>query len=80
MMIFCPGVVDTPLVPSEVRAAVTDAGLDLLSPQETADHLLAALESGKTGRIWLSQAQLGLVEYIPARVTLPRPARIRSGN
>lgn len=73
--IFCPGVVDTPLVPAHVRAAVADAGLELLSPVEAADHLLAALESGGTGRIWLSQAQLGLVEYVPARVPLPRSIR-----
>ena len=75
--VFCPGVVDTPLVPSHVRSAVTDAGLELLSPTEAADHLLSALEIGGTGRIWLSQAQLGLVEYLPTRVRLPRPTRSR---
>ncbi|BBY83096.1 SDR family oxidoreductase [Mycolicibacterium pulveris] len=73
--IFCPGVVDTKLVPAHVRVAVSEAGLEPLSPAEAAGHLLAALDHGGTGRIWLSQAQLGLVEYVPARVPLPRPAR-----
>lgn len=77
LTIFCPGVVDTPLVPSEVRSAVLDAGLELLSPADAAEHLLAALARGGTGRIWLSQAQLGLTEYVPARVQLPRPTRAR---
>jgi NAD(P)-dependent dehydrogenase (short-subunit alcohol dehydrogenase family) len=71
--IFCPGVVDTPLVPEDVRAAVTGAGLELLSPADAADHLLEAAAADGTGRVWLSQAHLGLVEYIPPRIELPRP-------
>jgi NAD(P)-dependent dehydrogenase (short-subunit alcohol dehydrogenase family) len=71
--VFCPGVVDTPLVPEQVRAAVGGAGLELLSAPDAAGHLLAAVAEGGTGRIWTSQAHLGLVEHRPARVELPRP-------
>lgn len=76
--IFCPGVVDTPLVPQSVRTSVVASGLDLLSPQDSAGHLLRALEQAGSGRIWISQAQLGLVEHHVTRVELPRPpARTR---
>ncbi|WP_344605876.1 SDR family oxidoreductase [Sporichthya brevicatena] len=71
--IFCPGVIDTPLVPEAVRTAVLAAGLDLLGPEDTASHLLEALDRGGTGRIWTSQAQLGLVEHQMTKVELPRP-------
>lgn len=77
--IFCPGVVDTPLVPEHVRQAVDRAGLDLLSSDDAAGQLLAALEEGGTGRVWISQAHLGLVEHLPARVELPRPP-VRTGS
>jgi NAD(P)-dependent dehydrogenase (short-subunit alcohol dehydrogenase family) len=72
--IFCPGVVDTPIVPNGVRAAVLEAGLELLSPQDSAGQLLEALEQQGTGRIWLSQTQLGLVEHRVTKVALPRPS------
>jgi NAD(P)-dependent dehydrogenase (short-subunit alcohol dehydrogenase family) len=77
--IFCPGVVDTPIVPDHVRTAVGHAGLDLLSAHDAAGHLLAALEEGGTGRVWISQAHLGLVEHQPTRIELPKPA-VRTGS
>jgi NAD(P)-dependent dehydrogenase (short-subunit alcohol dehydrogenase family) len=71
--VFCPGVVDTPLVPEHIRAAVLAAGLELLSPAAAGDHLLEALAHGGSGRIWTSQAHVGLVEYVPAPVEMARP-------
>lgn len=79
MTIFCPGVVDTPIVPDRVRAAVGQAGLDMLSTDEAAGQLLAAVDEGGTGRIWIGQAHLGLVEHKPTRVELPRPT-VRTGS
>ncbi len=73
--VFCPGVVDTPLVPDHVRRAVLDAGLELLSPAGSAAHLAAALREEGSGRIWISQAHRGLEEHVPAPVRLPRPPR-----
>lgn len=71
--VVCPGVIDTPIVPDHIRAAMDAAGIDPLPPAEVAEHLLQVLDAGGSGRIWLSQPQLGLLEYEPAPV--PMPAR-----
>jgi NAD(P)-dependent dehydrogenase (short-subunit alcohol dehydrogenase family) len=71
--VLCPGPTDTPIMPGHIRAAVGAAGLEPLAPVDVAGHLLEVLEAGGAGRIWLSQPQLGLVEYVPAPVPMPVP-------
>lgn len=73
--VICPGPTDTPIMPEHIRAAVGAAGLEPLSPTDVAGHLLEVLEAGGSGRIWLSQPQLGLAEYHPAPVPMPQPQR-----
>ena len=51
----CPGIVDTPLLGEEGRAALDAAGFPLLAPDDVADAVFAALESGETGQAWVVQ-------------------------
>ena len=51
----CPGIVDTPLLDADGRAALEAAGFPLLQPGDVADALLVALESGETGQAWAVQ-------------------------
>jgi NAD(P)-dependent dehydrogenase (short-subunit alcohol dehydrogenase family) len=73
--VLCPGVIDTPILPDHISAAMRAAGLAPLPPADVAEHLLEVLAAGGSGRIWLSQTQLGLVEYTPAPVPMPVPQR-----
>ena len=76
--VLCPGVIDTPITPDHIRAAMASAGLDPLPPEAVAGFVLDILERGGSDRIWLAQTQLGLVEYVPAPVPMPVPAPIQS--
>ena len=51
----CPGIVDTPLLGEQGRAAFEAAGFPLLSPEDVVEGVLAALGSGDTGRAWVVQ-------------------------
>lgn len=51
----CPGIVDTPLLGEEGRTALEAAGFPLLAPDDVADAVFAALESGDTGQAWVVQ-------------------------
>lgn len=51
----CPGIVDTPLLGEDGRAAFDAAGFPLLSPEDVVDGVLAALGSGETGQAWVIQ-------------------------
>ena len=71
--LLCPGVIDTPITPDHIRAAMASAGLQPLSPEAVAGYVLDILDRGGSDRIWLAQPQLGLVEYVPAPVPMPTP-------
>lgn len=45
----CPGIVDTPLVPEEQRAALAAAGFPLIRPEAVAEAALLAARSDVTG-------------------------------
>ena len=51
----CPGIVDTPLLGEEGRARLREAGFPLLSPENVAETVAAALASGETGQAWVCQ-------------------------
>jgi NAD(P)-dependent dehydrogenase (short-subunit alcohol dehydrogenase family) len=51
----CPGVVDTPILGADGRARLRASGFPLLSPEDVADVVVAAAESGGTGEAWVCQ-------------------------
>lgn len=50
-----PGIVDTPLVGDEARAALEAAGFPLLRPEEVADAVLLAAGDEEVGQAWVVQ-------------------------
>jgi NAD(P)-dependent dehydrogenase (short-subunit alcohol dehydrogenase family) len=51
----CPGVVDTPILGEEGRARLRASGFPLLRPEDVADAVVAAVDSGGTGEAWVCQ-------------------------
>jgi NAD(P)-dependent dehydrogenase (short-subunit alcohol dehydrogenase family) len=51
----CPGFADTPMVTGELRAALEEAELPLLRPEEVAEAILLAARSDRTGEAWFVQ-------------------------
>ena len=51
----CPGIVDTPILGEEGRARFEAAGFPLLRPDDVAEAVVAAVESGGTGEAWVCQ-------------------------
>jgi NAD(P)-dependent dehydrogenase (short-subunit alcohol dehydrogenase family) len=51
----CPGVVDTPILGDEGRARLQASGFPLLRPEDVAEAVVAAVESGRTGEAWVVQ-------------------------
>jgi NAD(P)-dependent dehydrogenase (short-subunit alcohol dehydrogenase family) len=51
----CPGVVDTPILGEEGRARLQASGFPLLRPEDVAEAVVAAVESGRTGEAWVVQ-------------------------
>jgi NAD(P)-dependent dehydrogenase (short-subunit alcohol dehydrogenase family) len=51
----CPGIADTPLLGESARAELLNAGFPLLSPDDVAEGVMAALGSGQTGQAWVVQ-------------------------
>lgn len=47
-----PGIVDTPLVPDEVKPMLEAGGMKLIPPSQIADAVVAAITSGRTGECW----------------------------
>lgn len=47
-----PGVVDTPLVPDEVKPMLEAGGMKLIPPSQIADGVVSAITSGRTGECW----------------------------
>ncbi len=50
-----PGIVDTPMLPREARAAIEAAGFPLLRPEEVAEAVWLAATSEETGQAWVVQ-------------------------
>ena len=50
----CPGIVDTPMIAGS-RAALEAAAFPLLTPDEVAEAVMAALRDDETGRAWVVQ-------------------------
>jgi NAD(P)-dependent dehydrogenase (short-subunit alcohol dehydrogenase family) len=53
--VVCPGVVDTPILGEEGRARLRAEGFPLLRPEDVAEAVVAAVESGGTGEAWVCQ-------------------------
>jgi NAD(P)-dependent dehydrogenase (short-subunit alcohol dehydrogenase family) len=51
----CPGIVDTPLLGEDGRAALEAAAFPLLAPDDVADAVSTVLASRKTGQAWIVQ-------------------------
>jgi NAD(P)-dependent dehydrogenase (short-subunit alcohol dehydrogenase family) len=51
----CPGVVDTPILGEEGRVRLHAAGFPLLRPDDVAEAIVVAAESGGTGEAWVVQ-------------------------
>jgi NAD(P)-dependent dehydrogenase (short-subunit alcohol dehydrogenase family) len=47
-----PGIVDTPLVPEEVKPLLEAGGMKLIPPSQIADAVVSAITSGRTGECW----------------------------
>ena len=52
----CPGIVDTPMLPDEVRPMLTGAGLALIDPAEIADAVVGCIAGGASGQCLVCQA------------------------
>lgn len=52
----CPGIVDTPMLPDEVRPMLTAAGLALIDPAEIADAVVGCIAGGASGQCLVCQA------------------------
>jgi hypothetical protein len=50
-----PGIVDTPLLEDEARAAFEAAAFPLLRPDEVADAVLVAARDDEVGQAWVVQ-------------------------
>lgn len=51
----CPGFADTPMVAGELRRALESVGFPLLRPEEVAEAVWRAAQSGGTGEAWVVQ-------------------------
>jgi NAD(P)-dependent dehydrogenase (short-subunit alcohol dehydrogenase family) len=51
----CPGIVDTPMLPGDARAALGAAAFPLLRPEDVAEAVLLAARSPETGQAWVVQ-------------------------
>ena len=51
----CPGIVSTPLLGDDGRAALEAAGFPLLAPEDVAEAVAAVLDAGGTGEAWVVQ-------------------------
>lgn len=49
---ICPGLVDTPLVGAEAKAAIESIGLSFMPPSQIAQGVVDAITSGRTGELW----------------------------
>jgi NAD(P)-dependent dehydrogenase (short-subunit alcohol dehydrogenase family) len=54
-----PGIVDTPLVPDEVKPLLEAGGRKLMPPAQIADAVVSAITSGRTGECWACLADTG---------------------
>jgi NAD(P)-dependent dehydrogenase (short-subunit alcohol dehydrogenase family) len=52
---ICPGFVDTPIVTPELRAWIASEGIPLMQPEQVAEAVLVAAQSGDSGQAWVVQ-------------------------
>lgn len=75
----CPGMVDTPMVGPEAKAALEAAGFPLIPPADIAAAVLAAMTGGSTGQAYVCQAGRPPVPYafrgVPGPAGHQRPPR-----
>jgi NAD(P)-dependent dehydrogenase (short-subunit alcohol dehydrogenase family) len=67
-----PGFVDTPLLGDEGRERFVAAGFPLLRPEDVADAVLTAAESGASGQVWVVQPGRDAVPFRFPNVPGPR--------
>ena len=70
---ICPGGVDTGLLPSDRKAAISAAGRPMLTPDEVADAIVALLESEEHGLVHTIVHGRGSQPYSFRGVPGPRP-------
>jgi NAD(P)-dependent dehydrogenase (short-subunit alcohol dehydrogenase family) len=51
----CPGIADTPMLSGELRARLEEGHFPLLAPEDVAEAVWAALQSGVTAHAWVVQ-------------------------
>lgn len=73
----CPGPVDTPLLPADVRASVEAAGLRPLDPSEVADAIIEVIAAARAGSISVVLPGRPVTEYEFAPVSRPVPTTER---
>lgn len=73
----CPGIVDTPLVGEEGKAALRAAGFPLLDPDDISRAVLACVTGTATGQAWVCQAGRDPVSYEFRDVPGPRTGQQR---
>lgn len=65
----CPGGVDTPLVPPEIRARWEGQTIPLASPDFIADGVLHVYAKARSGSVWMARPEdEGYWEYVPAQL------------
>jgi NAD(P)-dependent dehydrogenase (short-subunit alcohol dehydrogenase family) len=67
-----PGIVDTPLLGEEGRAALEAAGFPLLQPEEVAEAVLLAARDEEVGQAWVVQPGRELLKFRFPGVPGPR--------
>lgn len=66
-----PGIVDTPLVPADVRPVLEAGGVKLIPPSQIADAVVSALTSGRTGECWACLRDAGNNPWSFTELPLP---------
>jgi NAD(P)-dependent dehydrogenase (short-subunit alcohol dehydrogenase family) len=68
----CPGIVETPLLGTEMAQFLRDLGHTLIDPAQVADAVFAAATSGRTGECWTVLPHTANAPFAFAEVDLPR--------
>lgn len=70
--IVCPGLVDTPLMPDDVRAEILASGYPLMPPEHLAQAVHDVISGGETGKVYVSQPGREATAYRFPRIPGPR--------
>jgi NAD(P)-dependent dehydrogenase (short-subunit alcohol dehydrogenase family) len=68
----CPGIVDTPMLSDGLRRRLMEAHFPLLAPDDVAEAIWVALQSGATGRAWVVQPGRPALDFRFPNVPGPR--------